>query len=80
MTLLITYLLLAIFLAAMCSILEATLLSSTSSYIENLENSGYGKKTANMVKNVKNNIDKSIASILTVNTFATTMCAAGVGS
>lgn len=80
MTLLITYLLLAIFLAAMCSILEATLLSSTSSYIENLENSGYSKKTANMVKNVKNNIDKSIASILTVNTFATTMCAAGVRS
>lgn len=80
MTLLLTYLFLALFLAAMCSILEATLLSSTSSYIESLSKKGYSVKTVDLVRGVKDNINKSISSILTINTFATTMCAAGVGS
>ena len=37
MTLLVTYLLLTLILSFMCSLLEATLLSSTSSYIESLD-------------------------------------------
>ncbi|MCT7485358.1 CNNM domain-containing protein [Aliarcobacter cryaerophilus] len=80
MTLLITYLLLTLILSFMCSLLEATLLSSTSSYIESLDKKGYSLKTVDLAKDVKQNIDKSISSILTLNTFANTMGAAGVGA
>ena len=79
MTLLITYLLIALLVSFLCSILEAVLLSSTPSYIESL-----GKKdnsdTAEMLRNLKSNIDKPISSILILNTFAHTMGAAGVGA
>ncbi|AYJ80294.1 transporter [Aliarcobacter cryaerophilus ATCC 43158] len=80
MTLLITYLLLTLVLSFLCSLLEATLLSSTSSYIESLDKKGYSQKTVELAKDVKQNIDKSISSILTLNTFANTMGAAGVGA
>ncbi|MGJ0378197.1 CNNM domain-containing protein [Aliarcobacter cryaerophilus] len=80
MTLLITYLLLTLILSFMCSLLEATLLSSTSSYIESLDKKGYSQKTVDLAKDIKQNIDKSISSILTLNTFANTMGAAGVGA
>lgn len=80
MTLLVTYLLLTLILSFMCSLLEATLLSSTSSYIESLDKKGYNPKTVDLAKDVKQNIDKSISSILTLNTFANTMGAAGVGA
>ena len=80
MTLLVTYLLLTLILSFMCSLLEATLLSSTSSYIESLDKKGYSSKTVDLAKDVKQNIDKSISSILTLNTFANTMGAAGVGA
>ncbi len=80
MTLLVTYLLLTLILSFMCSLLEATLLSSTSSYIESLDKKGYSTKTVDLAKDVKQNIDKSISSILTLNTFANTMGAAGVGA
>ena len=79
MTLLITYLLIALLVSFLCSILEAVLLSSTPSYIESL-----GKKdnsdTAEMLRDLKSNIDKPISSILILNTFAHTMGAAGVGA
>ncbi|MGJ0330127.1 CNNM domain-containing protein [Aliarcobacter cryaerophilus] len=80
MTLLVTYLFLTLILSFMCSLLEATLLSSTSSYIESLDKKGYSPKTVDLAKDVKQNIDKSISSILTLNTFANTMGAAGVGA
>ena len=80
MTLLVTYLLLTLILSFMCSLLEATLLSSTSSYIESLDKKDYSPKTVDLAKDVKQNIDKSISSILTLNTFANTMGAAGVGA
>ena len=59
MTLLITYLLIALLVSFLCSILEAVLLSSTPSYIESL-----GKKdnsdTAEMLRNLKSNIHKTV--------------------
>lgn len=79
MTLLITYLLIAILVSFLCSILEAVLLSSTNSYIQSLSN-GENDNLVNKLKDLKLNIDKSISSILTVNTFANTMGAAGVGA
>jgi CBS domain containing-hemolysin-like protein len=79
MTLLLTYLFIALIVSFLCSILEAVLLSSTPSYIESL-----GKKnnseTAEMLRDLKSNIDKPISSILILNTFAHTMGAAGVGA
>ncbi|HUH41593.1 MAG TPA: CNNM domain-containing protein [Sulfurimonas sp.] len=79
MTLLITYLLIALIVSFLCSILEAVLLSSTNSYVESLSN-GQNDSLVNKLKNLKSNIDRPISSILTINTFAHTMGAAGVGA
>lgn len=78
MTLLITYLVIAIGISFICSILEAVLLSITPSYVENLvcKEPDQGK----VVMEVKNRLDQSISSILILNTFAHTMGAAGVGA
>lgn len=79
MMLLITYLSIAILISFLCSVLEAVLLSSTNSYIESLSKD-HNEALVNKLKNLKANIDKPISSILTVNTFAHTMGAAGVGA
>lgn len=79
MTLLITYLLVALIVSFLCSVLEAVLLSSTSSYIESLSKKG-SSGAVEILKELKSNIDKPIASILILNTFAHTMGAAGVGA
>ncbi|GLX79019.1 hypothetical protein tinsulaeT_23590 [Thalassotalea insulae] len=78
MTLLIVYLTVAIGVSFLCSVLEAVLLSVTPSYVEQLKK----KKPlgGKVLAKVKNNIDKSISSILILNTFAHTMGAAGVGA
>jgi len=80
MTLLFIYLFLALFFSSLCSVLEATVLSSTPSYIESMDKNSYSQKSIKLVKEMKGDIDKSIASILTLNTFAHTMGAAGVGA
>lgn len=80
MTLLFLYLFLALCFSTLCSILEATVLSSTTSYIESMDKNSYNPKSIKLVKDMKEDIDKSIASILTLNTFAHTMGAAGVGA
>jgi len=79
MTLLLIYLGLALFVSFVCSMLEAVLLSSTNSYIETLSRDEHGD-TVDVIKNLKKNIDRPISSILTFNTFAHTMGAAGVGA
>lgn len=79
MTLLVLYLSLAILVSFLCSILEAVLLSSSNSYIESLSKD-QNEHLVNKLKGLKSNIDKPISSILTVNTFAHTMGAAGVGA
>ncbi len=80
MTLLIIYLLIALFVSFLCSILEAVLLSSTNSYIESLAKQDSESKSIKILKELKSNIDKPISSILILNTFAHTMGAAGVGA
>ncbi len=77
MTTLLLYLLLALLLSFLCSILEAVLLSTTPSYIQSLERTN--AKAAKVLKETKRDIEKSISAILTVNTFAHTVGAAGVG-
>lgn len=79
MTLLITYLVLALLVSFLCSVLEAVLLSSTTSYIETISKENKSKGIE-LFKDLKSNIDKPISSILILNTFAHTMGAAGVGA
>ena len=78
MTLLIIYLSIAIGVSFLCSVLEAVLLSVTPAFVESqLEPK---PRRGRVLKEVKDNLDKSIASILILNTFAHTMGAAGVGA
>jgi len=78
MTLLLIYLAIAIGVSFLCSILEAVLLSVTPAFIESqLEPK---PRRGRVLKEVKENLDKSISSILILNTFAHTMGAAGVGA
>jgi CBS domain containing-hemolysin-like protein len=78
MTLLLVYLVIAIGISFLCSILEAVLLSITPSYVEQVSSSN-SRAGARLVKS-KKNIDESLSSILILNTFAHTMGAAGVGA
>jgi len=78
MALLITYLLIALLFSFLCSLLEAVILSVTPSYIT--KKIQEGKDYALWLKKYKDNIDRPLASILTLNTFAHTVGAAGVGA
>lgn len=78
MGLLIFYLILAIAVSFLCSILEAVLLSITPSYIAVLEKKGY--KSGTILRNLKKDIDQPLSAILSLNTIAHTIGAAGVGA
>jgi CBS domain containing-hemolysin-like protein len=77
MSLLLLYALLAIFFSFLCSILEAVLLSIPSTYI-NLKKQD-GKRYAFILENLKNDVDKPLIAILTLNTIAHTVGAILVG-
>jgi CBS domain containing-hemolysin-like protein len=78
MTLLFIYLAIAIGVSFLCSILEAVLLSVTPSFVEKIQLER--PRSAKYLVQIRENLDKSLASILILNTFAHTMGAAGVGS
>lgn len=65
-------------LSALCSTLEATLLSTPLSFITGLEEQGV--KGAARLKNLKQNTDRPISAILCLNTIANTVGASIVGS
>ena len=77
MALLIIYLLGALLISFLCSILEATLMSTPISFITMREDEGY--KPAKLMKSYKQDTSRPIAAILTLNTIANTIGAAGVG-
>ena len=68
----------AIALSALCSMLEATLLSTPLSYVTGLEEQGV--KGAQRLKRLKQNPDRPISAILCLNTIANTVGASIVGS
>lgn len=76
--LLLTYLLLALSISFICSVTEAVILSVSIPFVElkALEK----KRGARLLKKFKNNIDLALSSILTLNTIAHTVGAAGVGA
>ena len=78
MGLLLLYLLGALSISFLCSILEAVLLSAPMSFVSMLEKEG--RKGATLLKKYKQDIDKPIAAILSLNTISHTVGAAGVGA
>ncbi len=78
MELILLYLLGALALSFLCSVLEAVLLSTPVSFISMKEN--LGVKSASLMMSYKTNIDRPVAAILSLNTIAHTIGAAGVGS
>jgi CBS domain containing-hemolysin-like protein len=77
MILLIFYLFLALFVSFLCSIMESVLLSTTVSFLNVKEESGH--KSAKIFIRLKNDIEKPLSAILSLNTVAHTIGAAGVG-
>lgn len=78
MTLLLFYLFLALGVSFFCSVLESVLLSVTPSYVGTLEkkNPMLGSK----LNAFKKDVDRPLAAILSLNTVAHTIGAAGVGA
>ncbi len=78
MTLLFIYGALAIGVSFLCSMLEASLLSLPRSHVEAM--AARGSRTGLRLKQMKERIDRPLAAILTLNTVAHTVGAAGVGA
>ena len=77
MTALIFYLFLALFISFVCSLVEATLLTIPKSYLLSIKKNN---EWATTFLSFKKNIDKPLSAILTLNTIAHTIGAAGVGA
>ena len=77
MTLLLVFLLGAMAVSFLCSVLEATLMSLPISYVSLLEDEG--SKKASRMKAYKQDSSRPLAAILALNTIANTIGAAGVG-
>ncbi|MBD3841595.1 MAG: DUF21 domain-containing protein [Campylobacterales bacterium] len=69
--------LLVVGVSFLCSVLESILLSTNVTYIAVLEDTN--PTAGKLLKNLKKDIDKSISSILILNTFANTLGATAIG-
>lgn len=78
MTALLIFLLSAIGISFLCSLLEASLMSTPISYVTMREEEGY--KPATRFKEYKLDSSRPIAAILSLNTIANTIGSAGVGA
>ncbi|MBS4038972.1 MAG: HlyC/CorC family transporter [Flavobacteriales bacterium] len=78
MTLLLIYLFIALFTSFVCSIMEAVLLSTPVSFLKSKME--LGDKNAETMLELKSDIDKPLSAILSLNTVAHTVGAAGVGA
>lgn len=78
LTLLILYVTLAIGVSFLCSVMEAVLLSVTPAYIGALDEDN--PTAAARLKALKTDVDRPLAAILTLNTVAHTIGAAGAGA
>lgn len=78
MSLLIIYLLVALLISFLCSLFEAVLLTTTHAQIQLLTDQG--KKSGALMAKLKEEIDRPLAAILSLNTIAHTVGAAGVGA
>lgn len=78
MALLIAFALVALGFSFLCSIMEAVLLSVTFSYVISLESRGH--RAGKMLERFQRDINRPLAAILSLNTIANTVGAAGVGA
>jgi CBS domain containing-hemolysin-like protein len=78
MMLLITFVLFALVFSFLCSVAEAVILSVTPAYTAVLESEG--RPSGPMLRRLKADINKPLAAILTLNTIAHTVGAAGAGA
>ena len=78
MTLLITYVAVALGFSFLCSVLEAVLLSVTPSYVARLEEEK--PRLGQRLAALKRDVDRPLAAILSLNTIANTFGAAGAGA
>jgi len=78
MLLLVTYVLIALVFSFLCSVAEAVLLSVRRPYILLLQREGH--RSGALLARLKNEINKPLAAILTLNTIAHTIGAAGAGA
>ncbi len=78
MTSLIIYFLSALFVSFVCSLLESVLLSLSITQISVMEKDK--QRTGTILSEFKKNINRPLAAILTINTIANTVGAAGVGA
>ena len=78
MTALLFFFFLSIAFSFLCSILEAVLLSVTPRYIKDQQNKG--TRTGELLAMYKEDIDRPLSAILTLNTIAHTVGAIGVGA
>lgn len=78
MILLFAYLFLALFVSFLCSIMEAVLLSTPISFL--IVKDDEGSTWAKGFIDLKTNVDKPLSAILSLNTMAHTIGAAGVGA
>lgn len=74
----VAYAAVALLFSSLCSVAEAVLLSISPSYVANLEKEG--KPSAKPIQDVKKNVDRSLAAILTLNTIAHTIGSGGAGA
>jgi putative hemolysin len=72
------YAVLALGVSFLCSIGEAVLLSLTPSFIASLEQKGM--RSGELLRKLKQDVDRPLAAILTLNTIAHTVGAGGVGA
>ena len=78
MTALIIYFLAALLISFLCSLLESVLLSLSIVHVSVMEKEG--RKGGQVLVELKQNINRPLAAILTINTIANTVGAAGVGA
>lgn len=78
MTLLVVYVAIALVVSFLCSLLEASLLTITPSTIRSAEDRG--ARWAATMRKLKDDVERPLAAILTLNTVAHTMGAAGAGA
>ncbi|MBT5225657.1 MAG: HlyC/CorC family transporter [Candidatus Marinimicrobia bacterium] len=78
MTALITYFVTALVVSFLCSLLESVLLSISITHVSVLEKNG--SHSGKIMAELKENINRPLAAILTINTIANTVGAAGVGA
>jgi len=78
MTPLISYFLAALLVSFLCSLLESVLLSLSITHVSVMEKEG--KRSGKIMAELKENINRPLAAILTINTIAHTAGAAGVGA